>query len=74
LKVSANIKIAVQCFEHFGGGQMPPPGWQYCATYAMRYVTLSIRKPHTTFFWSRSTPFRLTRIQCALLDPIALLH
>jgi len=28
LKVSANVKIAMQCFENFGGGempQMPPP-------------------------------------------------
>jgi len=27
LKVSANVKIAMQCFEIFGGGQMPqmPP-------------------------------------------------
>jgi len=24
LKVSANIKIAVQCFEHFGGGANAP--------------------------------------------------
>jgi len=29
LKVSTNVKIAMQCFENFGGGQMPqmlPPG------------------------------------------------
>jgi len=27
LKVSANVKIAMQCFENFGGGgQMPHPG------------------------------------------------
>jgi len=24
LKVSANVKIAVQCFVNFGGGEMPP--------------------------------------------------
>jgi len=32
LKVSANVKIAMQCFKNFGGGQMPhpgcAPGWQ----------------------------------------------
>jgi len=26
LKVSANAKIAMRCFENFRGGQMPPPG------------------------------------------------
>jgi len=26
LKVSANVKIAVQCFEKFGGGANAPPG------------------------------------------------
>ena len=25
MKVSTNVKIAMQCFENFGGGQMPPP-------------------------------------------------
>jgi len=29
LKVSANVKSVMQCFENFEGGQMPPPG---CAT------------------------------------------
>jgi len=26
LKVSANVKIAMQCFENFGGVNAPPPG------------------------------------------------
>jgi len=25
LKVSTNVKIALQCFENFGGGKCPPP-------------------------------------------------
>jgi len=24
LKVAANVKFAMQCFENFGGGQIPP--------------------------------------------------
>jgi len=36
LKVSANVKIVMQCFENFGGGanasNAPPPG---CATDTM---------------------------------------
>jgi len=30
LKVSANVKIAMQCFENFGGGEMPPPWLRAC--------------------------------------------
>jgi len=26
LKVSANVKIAMQCFENFGEANAPPPG------------------------------------------------
>jgi len=44
LKVSANVKIAMQRFENFGGGQMPqmpsPPG---CAPGPM-YTPLEVQK------------------------------
>jgi len=30
LKVSAHVKISVECFENFGGGQIPPPWLRAC--------------------------------------------
>jgi len=48
LKVSANVKIAMQCFENFGGGKCPKcpplacaPGLMHLRVYQLLQLTLS---------------------------------
>jgi len=62
LKVSTNVKIAMQCFENSGGGKCPPPG---CApgfpTALSAEFSMWLRKPLELWlkFISLCTLFRL---------------
>jgi len=63
LNVSANVKIAMQCFENFGGGECPPwlRAWFpviYCAFSTLLSV-LPLRDAITRVWWFYCSPVRV---------------